>query len=227
MRCLNCHQVILHQVTWYNLFSLPQTQVICNACQSELKKITGAKCLSCSRPMEKPGLCPDCKRWEEDERWSGVLDQNISIFHYNEQMKDIMARWKYRGDYILADLFREAMQDEFQEHFMGEDVVVVPIPLSDERMEERGFNQADTLAGFIQAPVKLALTRLHGEKQSKKSRQERMDTVNPFLLAEPVHQAVLLVDDIYTTGMTLRHAAKLLKTNGTPKIFSLTLIRSG
>ncbi|WP_028783771.1 ComF family protein [Thalassobacillus devorans] len=227
MRCLNCHHVILHQVTWSNFLSLPQNQVVCHECQSGWEKITGITCLSCGRPMETPGLCPDCKQWEEQERWRGVLERNVSIFYYNEQMKDVMARWKYRGDYILAELFRGFIQVKFQESFMHDGVVVVPIPLSGERLEERGFNQADALASFIKAPRKQALSRLHGEKQSKKSRQERMETINPFLLVEPVRQPVLLVDDIYTTGMTLRHAAKLLKANGTPNVYSLTLIRSG
>ncbi|WP_331435273.1 phosphoribosyltransferase family protein [Bacillus sp. SA1-12] len=73
------------------------------------------------------------------------------------------------------------------------------------------------------------LWRTHHEKQSKKSRMERLAAENVFSYASSSKiedKQILLVDDIYTTGSTLRNAAKLLVDNGAKTVFSLTLIRS-
>ncbi|MGN7175963.1 ComF family protein [Paenibacillus sp. FSL R5-0490] len=104
---------------------------------------------------------------------------------------------------------------------------LVPIPLSPERLYERGFNQSAALileAGFTPAEL---LQRIHSEKQSKKSRLERIHHHQVF---EPLNinienKVILLIDDIYTTGSTLYHAAKVLKTGGAASVLSLTLAR--
>ncbi len=104
--------------------------------------------------------------------------------------------------------------------------LIVPIPLSDERLYERAFNQAEVIAKWIQPEIDLILRREHREKQSKKSRHERITSKNPFILTKTINKPVLLVDDIYTTGTTLRHASTMLKKHGCPRVDAFTLIRS-
>ncbi|WP_353737005.1 phosphoribosyltransferase family protein [Bacillus sp. CMF12] len=104
---------------------------------------------------------------------------------------------------------------------------LVPIPLSSERLYERGFNQSSALiheAGFT---VTELLSRIHSEKQSKKSRQERIHLHQVFqpLNVDIEDKIILLIDDIYTTGSTLYHAAKVLKAGGAESISSITLAR--
>jgi len=102
--------------------------------------------------------------------------------------------------------------------------------LSQERLYERGFNQAEALileAGFKSTTL---LTRIHTEKQSKKSRTDRIHLPQVFQFDSnrsiPLEgKDVLLVDDIYTTGSTLRHAAKILLEHGAKKVDSFTLAR--
>ncbi|MFD1020297.1 ComF family protein [Thalassobacillus hwangdonensis] len=141
-------------------------------------------------------------------------------------MQELIAKWKYRGDYMLVHAFEEMWKARTMAHFSQQECIYVPIPLSEERLQERGFNQAEALARFLPSPPRNLLSRAHSEKQSKKKRQERITSANPFSLNEKVSKPVVLVDDIYTTGITLRHAAKLLKENGCPKVYSLSLIRS-
>lgn len=227
--CLLCHEVILPTVSWSRLFSVEKEELLCSTCEGRLERIDGECCRVCSRPFSQldeqfrhDDLCNDCVRWEADPDWKGYLDQNVSLFQYNDFLKEVIARFKFRGDYIIAKAFSEPLKQELSKLSFD---FLVPIPLSEERLYERGFNQAEallTLAGYTPAPL---LTRLHSEKQSKKSRTERIHVPQVFQVSENVSGRILLVDDIYTTGSTLRHAAKILKEAGAERVQSITLAR--
>ena len=230
--CLLCHEEIEPEISWNSLFGKEETARVCEKCQDEFSPITGEVCGICGRPFAflEPeyrlgSLCFDCKRWEDDERWTGSLDHNSALYSYTTITKEVIARYKFRGDYVLAEIFavdfRKALQ-AFQYDY------ITPIPLSDQRLYERGFNQAEAIImGAGLEPLNL-LSRVHTEKQSKKSRVERIHLEQVFKFEADVDiesKTILLVDDIYTTGSTLRHAAKLLKENGAAKVCSLTLAR--
>ncbi|WP_374120909.1 ComF family protein [Neobacillus sp. PS3-12] len=194
-----------------------------------METVSGECCRMCCRPFSQMDeqfrhgdLCNDCVRWEADSEWQGYLDQNVSLFQYNNFLKEVIARFKFRGDYVIAKAFAEQIKSELAKL---EYDFLVPIPLSEERLYERGFNQAEallTIAGYTPTPL---LTRIHSEKQSKKSRNERIHVRQVFQVSESVSGKILLIDDIYTTGSTLRHAAKILKEAGAERIQSITLAR--
>ena len=143
---------------------------------------------------------------------------------YNDFLKEIIARYKFRGDYILAKAFSLFIKERLKDKHFD---YLVPIPLSGERLYERGFNQSAALIHEAGYTAKELLQRIHSEKQSKKSRQERIHQKQVFELlpADIKNKSILLIDDIYTTGSTLYHAAKVLKTGGAASIYSLTLAR--
>src|SRR5699024_4625992 len=116
--------------------------------------------------------------------------------------------WKYEGDYVIGESIKTKFTASFMSHFQKRDQghVIVPIPLSKSRLYVRGFNQALTLATFLKKAPEECLIRLHSEKQAKKSKYERMMSRNPFQLTKKVTKPVILIDDLYTTGRTLRHA---------------------
>jgi competence protein ComFC len=170
-------------------------------------------------------MCHDCKRWEEDKDWKGYLDSNYSIYLYNDFFKEVMATFKYRGDYVLAKIFTQKIKDLLRKI---QPDLLVPIPLSQERLYERGFNQAEALLIESGLAPTMPLNRVHSEKQSKKSRHERIHIPQVFQVDHQIQikgKRILLIDDIYTTGSTLRHAAKLLKESGAERVQSLTLAR--
>lgn len=155
------------------------------------------------------------------------LTRNVSIYTYNPLMREIIAKWKYRGDYMLIHMFRHIVRDTFLKQFtsIAKKALIVPIPLSHDRLLERGFNQAEALAHMLPGSQGNILMRTHSEKQSKKTRVERLSSQNPFAMKKKINKPVILVDDIYTTGMTLRHAAAILRKNGCPVVYAFTLIR--
>lgn len=213
------------KLSWSNFLTLTKPEGICEACQVNLKMLAGPRCRRCGRETEAE-ICKDCEWWM-DREGGDTLIRNHSIFQYNVFMQEIITKWKYRGDYILGEIFKHYFYTGFLEQFkpIMKDAVILPIPLSKERLEERGFNQAEALARFLPKEPHLLLTRKHGEKQSKKTRYDRIMTENPFSLTQTIKKPVILVDDIYTTGMTLRHAANVLKQKGCREIYAYTLIR--
>jgi competence protein ComFC len=147
---------------------------------------------------------------------------------YDEGMKEILAQFKFRGDAELVHIFHQPFRSLFQKYFANVSVVI-PVPLSEEREYERGFNQAELLASCL--PIKMfctSLRRIETEKQSKKKRKERISGVNPFYFQgeEMFHeQHVLIVDDVYTTGITVRQIGSLLYDRGAREVSCLTLCR--
>ncbi|AIE61361.1 ComF family protein [Bacillus methanolicus] len=230
--CFICLEEIVPVAGWQALFEKEMKTVACQTCLGRFSVIEGETCRLCSRPFEhleeqyrQADLCFDCIRWEEDSEWHGFLEKNNSLYNYNHFLKEVIARYKFRGDYALSKVFAAPLQEKLLK--MNYDLLV-PIPLSGERLYERGFNQAEALikvSGFTPANV---LTRVHAEKQSKKSRNERIHLSQVFQLdpgCSVLNKKIVLVDDIYTTGSTIRHAAKILKEAGAASVTSFTLAR--
>ncbi|MGG3941576.1 ComF family protein [Peribacillus psychrosaccharolyticus] len=224
--CLLCNEEMRQELSWKSVFLKVTEKVCCETCNTKFERITGDRCRTCSRTLadSQDSLCYDCIRWEHDSTWSGCLSSNHSLFIYNDFLKEIIAKYKYRGDYAIAGAFAPYLKQYLAELEFD---CLVPIPLSAERLRERGFNQAKGLAKMAGYSCQELLMRTHSEKQSKKSRHERIHAQQVFQLCSEEVQGkqILLLDDIYTTGSTLRQAAKVLKLAGAEEIKSLTVAR--
>nr|WP_289037059.1 ComF family protein [uncultured Allobacillus sp.] len=222
MHCKICLQSIEKDTTWSTLFDFRE-QTLCPSCDEQLEKIQGPTCQKCMQQTEE-SLCADCVFWEQ-HLGKDSLDRNVSVYLYNEYMKETMARFKYRGDYEIVYAWKNSFQKAFRAHFPKE-IQLLPIPLAESRFHERGFNQAEALARLLDQPLFAGMIRTSQEKQSKKSKWERLSANNPFELIGTPPKNVVIVDDLFTTGSTVRFAAQLLKEAGAKSVSSLTLIRS-
>src|SRR5699024_10924415 len=213
-------------LTFSMFFQPPKHRHVCHSCLDQLKPTEGKTCSICGT-SSRIDTCSDCLQWKKRRPHLDTLHRNRSIFSYTDLVQKIFAQWKYRGDYELGFLFKPFVETYFhQKSILDKETVVVPIPLSKERLYERAFNQAEMIAKWITPQPALLLTREHHEKQAKKSKRERISSKNPFILSKSINNPVLLVDDIYTTGTTLRQASAILKENGCPKVDAFTLVRS-
>ncbi|THE12337.1 ComF family protein [Bacillus timonensis] len=230
--CLLCHNYFEEVDSWSTLFSLVEPDPLCSTCSEKFEKVDGELCEICGRSFSglpdeyrEGNLCYDCVRWENEPEWKGVLTKNRSLYLYNDFAKDVISLYKFRGDFAISSIFKTPLKKSFKTHF-NSSYLVVSIPLSDERLYERGFNQAKAIAELLDVPIHEVLARTHLEKQSKKSRDERISGENVFRVVDIVQDKdILLVDDIYTTGSTLRHAGKVLIEAGAKSVSSLTLMR--
>lgn len=234
--CLYCDEQLQFRFSWQTLWH-KNDQLLCQECSSQLEPIEGEICLCCGRlfeqqsePFRSGDYCYDCIRWEKDSQWQGLLVKNRSLFRYNDFMKELIARYKYRGDALLARLFQERLIQLYKKEY-SQTALIVPIPLSQERLLERGFNQAQLLAEMLGKTVPVLQAQHKMDKQSKKSRSERLDiSSSSFFLASGLqeklsHTDIIIIDDIYTTGITVRQAAKLFKQHGVLSVSSITIAR--
>lgn len=219
MTCLLCEAVLEVGPAFYQLFLLRQPSVeLCQACLDSFEKIEEPHCPTCCKPGGDE-TCSDCLYWEKQ----GRSVSHKALYHYNEAMKDYFSRYKFEGDYLLRKVFGKEIKQALKTY---KGYTLVPIPLSEQREEERGFNQ---VTGFLDAAgltYENLLVKAESQKQSEKTRAERLQTKNHFSLREgvPLPEKVLIVDDIYTTGATLTQAAQLFYERGVKelKTFSLT-----
>lgn len=162
---------------------------------------------------------------------------NRSPVAYTEPVKVWMRFFKYRGKESLAVPMGQWMADTARAHYAKENLSLITyVPLHRERLLQRGFNQAEKLAGEVGRrlglPVRSLLERCRATaNQSKRTRKERLLALKgSIILAEGAikqvnNRVILIVDDVYTTGTTIRECAKPLRQAGVKKVCSLTFAR--
>ncbi|MBR8689910.1 ComF family protein [Bacillus australimaris] len=228
MICPICEGHFVPAFTWKSLLLLNDDR-LCVVCKNLLVKIDRPICPACGRAQSNDQLCQDCYRWNGRFDSTKVLVKNRSVYTYNELMRDVLARFKFRGDTALVELFKRDVQAVFKRSFCMKEPLLIPIPLSNERLKERGFNQSVVIASMIGKPILQPLVKIHQSKQSKKKKNERLDQKGLFQIKHTdaiVQKDIILVDDIYTTGATIYDAARILKDAGAKSVSSFTLIRS-
>ncbi|TSB48345.1 ComF family protein [Alkalicoccobacillus porphyridii] len=234
MKCLKCMHTFYQQPSWSALFH-KQPPALCYACEGNLEFIGEPNCLLCSRSLnkishrlQKDQICFDCIRWDKRTESKGLLQENRSLLEYNEFLKDWFVQFKFRGDAAAATYFSTKLYQLYKRYYRS--YTVVAIPLSFDSLKEREFNQVELMTQSWTCN-RMILHRLASEKQSKRTRSDRIARVkdSPFYVEKipekDLLKKVVLIDDIYTTGTTVRQAARTLKEAGAEVIASLTVAR--
>ncbi|MBC1388262.1 ComF family protein [Listeria innocua] len=217
INCLLCLQPVKQAASWEISWLLSEEILCCASCLAGFEKLTGPLCIRCSRESSDE-FCKDCQGREF------FLDSNRSLYQYNDFAKEYMKRFKFQGDYVIGAIF----QKELKKYFVASKMTIVPIPVSGARKLERGFNQTTAILKQSDLRYQEFLAKKHSEKQSKKTKRERLETEQVFYLAGEIgssEKEIILFDDIYTTGSTLNLAAQVLKESGVKKVSSLTIFR--
>ncbi|WP_105117240.1 ComF family protein [Streptococcus suis] len=218
--CLLCDQTMKTRQTFSELIFFGKSQSgVCNDCMATFEEIAEQHCSHCSKSGDEE-ICKDCYYWLSQ----GKSVSHTAIFQYNEAMADYFSRYKFQGDYILRKIFAEQVKKALEPY---SDYTIVPIPLSQERLEERGFNQVTGILDAARIPYKELLGKRDSQKQSSKSREERIETEQSFYILNEngLPEKILLVDDIYTTGATIQLATRLFMKTSQKEIKTFSLAR--
>ena len=207
----------------------------CDRCVSKVRsiQINEAICPVCEKPAIDGATHPKCKT-----RYS--IDGLTSFFRYDSVTKKAIKSIKYRFVSSLAEGFVSLIPDSsFSQITMNDErlTVFVPIPLHPSRLRERGFNQAELLGKFLakrfRVPMKtnvLYRARKTIPQVEMKDRRKRLRNMeNVFSVHDSLfiirNSNVLLFDDVFTTGATMRAAASILKHHGVQSVWGVTMAR--
>lgn len=203
----------------------------CLRCRTTLITIGASEaiCPVCERPAIDGATHPKCRT-----RYG--VDGLTGFFRYKGVMRTAIKTLKYRFVSDLAPELVSFIPDPAYLQFRRfPDAVIVPIPLHMSRLRSRGFNQAqllgEQLAVRLHIPIRTDMLRRTKPTASQAGiarRQERLVNakgafVMPTKITGVLH--VLLVDDVFTTGATLRAAAGVLKRAGAHMVWGVVLAR--
>lgn len=154
-----------------------------------------------------------------------------SLGPYQGLLKEAVYLFKYEGCTQLAQFFGLLLAELYMaEPRYPRNPVLVPVPLSREKLQARGYNQSELVAAeigrILNLPVSSALSRvINTPTQSKLTRQARQEMIKGVFemtqkLAWP---DVILIDDILTTGSTAGECTRILFESGIPAVGVLTI----
>lgn len=206
---------------------------LCSACEAELPWL-GNPCMVCALPLPASGLvCGEClrrapsfDRVEAPWRYSFPLDSLITRFKHQ-------ARWPLGR--LLAALLSHHLQHAFAEG-LPRPALLLPVPLSTQRLRQRGFNQAEMLANWLAASLQLPVQPHWLTRPRDSAHQQELDAAarkrnlrDAFALdarAQIAGRHLAIVDDVLTTGATAEALARLLRKAGAARVDIYCLART-
>lgn len=235
---------------WYNYYSqlvlellYPSTCIgcgewgisFCEICRNKIEYIEKDACFYCNRVSLFGVTHENCKR-------PLGLDGVLAATYYTPVMKQIVAAIKYKFLYATCNDIFFGLNPLVMAKFRGctrlwKPDLIQPLPLHPSRKRWRGFNQAELLSKEFQhiSPVPVAHLLVRRKKTMPQARtsgrlERSYNIQNAFYLPEEYKKivngkAVIVVDDVITTGNTAKEAAKTLKQAGAKRVFVWSLAR--
>lgn len=213
-----------------------------------LSLILPIQCLGCGR--ESDWVCEECRRELQPHRQElcfcgkagvdGICDQHrenlgldglTTLFGYAEPIvRELIHQVKYRGHTDAISFFAEHYQKKVLGCLPRGDWAVTAVPLSKERLRTRGFNQSQLIAQKLTEPLydyqELVVKIRDTKPQVKLKRIERQKNLTRAFTIKSgviIPEQVILVDDVITTGSTIKAVAQVLRKMGVKKIWALTI----
>lgn len=210
-------------------------KIVCGACLAKLAPRGGPICPRCGRFHEGSGgdhLCARCLAQ------APAFSMHRSCGVYGGALKEVILLFKYRKYAPLSrPLARFIDEGLGQDKALWEDAeMLVPVPLHPSRRRDRGFNQARLLArdlgarrGFDVLPGALVKT-LNRPAQAGLRAADRERNVRRAYAVKHANRVrgrtLILIDDVTTTGATIRECARVLKEAGAKEVRAITLAQA-
>jgi ComF family protein len=205
---------------------------VCEACQGQIEWVAGPLCPRCGRVFgSRAGsdhLCGACQK----EPPPFARARAAVLYDEDGPAGLAIKRFKYGRRMDLLPVMQAWLRTTECQELVEAAEMLVPVPLHTRRLKERGFNQALLLArAFPEMPLaREALVRVrHTIPQSGLNPKERRENVHQaFMVPRPEEvkgKNILLLDDIFTTGATVKECALVLLKAGAQEVNVLTVAR--
>jgi ComF family protein len=214
-----------------SLLREPTTVGLCPRCMLGIIPISVPFCPCCALPYMTEGgenhLCEGCLR--DPPPFTFV--HTVGLF--DEELRQLVHRFKYDGKFQLDQALGKLLLQTLPEASAFD--LMAPVPLHGGRLRERGYNQALLLArvlgrrtGKVVLPRLLRRIRATPPQQGLTAEARRRNLQGAFALTGKLDgQRVLLVDDVLTTGATVRECGRVLLAGGAAEVQVAVLARAG
>ncbi len=199
----------------------------CPDCAKKTSPIQEPVCSICGVPDQISGICRKCRKS------TPFYDSLRSYSDYAEPLRSAIIRMKTYPDYGLGLALSYHLLDLFMKLSWNVDLIV-PVPISKDHFDRRGFNQTDLFAYPLALSLgisykKRAVTRIRETRsQVGLSATERVENVSgafEAVASQVMAKTVLVVDDVATTGSSISSCANALKNAGATRVLGLSLAR--
>lgn len=216
-RCVVCHR---------------EGDFFCAHCRQDLVYLEAPVCPVCTRAAIDGFTHPRCRR-------RFTLDRVFIPFRYRGPLSAAIKKLKYKKVTALSDFLVGLMRETMEEQgvTVGKHALILPVPLHPVKEWERGFNQAALLAESLGKTLglKVAAGVVKRTKetvsQTRLKVKEREKNVRGAFVVDKTKAAVIkgkdliLIDDVFTTGATLRECGRILKRAGARFIYAFALAK--
>ena len=217
--------------------------LLLGACILCLAKTNGVWCKDCARDLFRPetNRCPVCANYVTNSHICGncldkqpVYNRTRVLCSYQYPSDHLISKLKFDKKPELAYVFAEQFVSDLENPANLPDILI-PVPLHPKRQSERGFNQSAIFAIALakrlglQVDPSLFVRERHTKPQSSLSFKNRKKNVKgAFKLIKALqYKHVAIVDDVITTGATVRELAKPLKSAGADNIEIWAIAKTG
>lgn len=209
-----------------------EAQKLCGECWVKLQFIRSPSCVTCGLAFDVDmGEFAECLSCLEGKH---SFDLMRSVLKYDEFSKKLIMRFKHNDRTELLPLFMDWFAF-YVKDFQSIDIVI-PVPLHWKRLFKRKYNQSALLAQKLAKNMNVffdpfSLKRIHATQPQHGNKQERaLNMKDVFAVSDQAipklkGKTILLIDDVVTTGATIKGCAEILKEKGAQKVFVLSLAR--
>ncbi len=208
--------------------------MLCGNCLKELTFIRSPLCPCCGKELGSSGnkdhFCASCLKQ------TPPFNSARSVVHFKPPARTLLHRLKFHGDTGAAETLVKIIAVGAEIKRNPDYDMIIPVPLHPARLRRRGLNQSLVLARLLfpaerRKIAPTALLRLKNTvAQTGLDGAARRKNLRGAFAAEPsisfTNSRVLLVDDVYTTGTTVRECAQILKKAGAELVDILTIARA-
>lgn len=230
IRCAACEKETGHK---------KKNKLICSDCLKTLSPSSSFFCPLCEAKTADGKLCFSCQLIIGGNTSSFPLDRLLNPFSYKDlAIQKIIKAFKYR---FIKDLeiplgrLMTGYLEKIKDRVDLNNLTVVPVPLHKRKFNQRGYNQseliADKISEYLNAEMAgdcLLKTKPTKDQARLKENERPENLKNVFVCSKPwlvSGKKVMLIDDVYTTGATMKECAQVLKKAGAKEVIGLVIAR--